>query len=127
MQVSYKADKVKDRALAMIRSTRKHGLHLDLIALALHGTTSDFSKVIGMVDNMVSVLKTEQTDDEEKKEYCNTELDATEDKIKGHEQEIRDSTAAVADAKETIATVTKDIAALAAGITELDASVASAT
>jgi chromosome segregation ATPase len=127
MQVSYKADKVKDQALAMIRSTRKHGLHLDLIALALHGKTSDFSKVIGMIDEMVSVLKSEQKDDDEKKEYCGAELDATEDKIKGHEQEIRDSTAAVADAKETIATVEKDIAALAAGITELDASVASAT
>jgi septal ring factor EnvC (AmiA/AmiB activator) len=127
MQISYKAATAKSRALAVLRSTRKHGFHLDLIALALHAKTSDFSKVIGMIDTMVDVLKGEQKDDDEKKEYCNTEIDATEDKIKGHEQAIRDSTAALADAKETIATVDKDIEALAAGITQLDATVAAAT
>jgi chromosome segregation ATPase len=98
-----------------------------LISLALHGKTSDFSKVIGMIDEMVSVLGSEQKDDDEKKEYCGNELDATEDKIKVHEQEISDSTAAIADAKETIATVEKEIAALAAGLEALDASVATAT
>jgi len=127
MQVSVKASAVKDRALALLRSAGKHGLHLDLISLALHGKTSDFSKVIGMIDEMVSVLKSEQKDDDEKSEYCATEIDATEDKIKGHEQEIRDSTAAVADAKETIATVTKELEELAAGIQSLDKSVDTAT
>jgi chromosome segregation ATPase len=127
MQVSAKSSNLKASALAMIRNAGKHGLHLDLIALALHGKTSDFSKVIGMIDEMVSVLGSEQKDDDEKKEYCGSELDATEDKIKGHEQNIRDSEAAVADAKETITTVTKEIEALAAGLTALDASVETAT
>jgi chromosome segregation ATPase len=110
----------------MIRAG-KHGPHIDLVALALHAKTSEFGKVIGMIDEMVSVLGSEQKDDDEKKEYCGTELDATEDKIKVNEQEIADSEAAVADAKETIATVEKEIAALAAGIEELDASVDIAT
>jgi hypothetical protein len=128
MQVSVKASTVKARALAMIRAAGKHGVHLDLISLALHGKTSgDFTKVIGMIDEMVSVLGSEQKDDDEKKEYCNSEIDETEDKIKGHEQEISDSKAAVADAKETIATVEKEIAALAAGLVALDASVDTAT
>jgi hypothetical protein len=125
MQVASKASTLRERALSMLK--KHHGVHLDLIALALHGKTSDFSKVIGMVDNMVAVLKGEQKDDDEKKEYCNTEIDSTEDKIKANQQDIRDSEAAVADAKETIATVTKDIAELAAGLTQLDASVVEAT
>jgi len=128
MQVSIKASTVKARALAAIRAAGKHSVHLDLLALALHGKTSgDFTKVIGMIDDMVSVLGSEQKDDEEKKEYCGSEIDATEDKIKGHEQEIKDSEAAIADAKETLATVDQEIAALAAGLEELDASVATAT
>jgi len=127
MQVTLQAKAVREKALAMIRASKTHGSHLDLIALALHGKTSDFSKVIGMVDNMVSVLKTEQNDDDEKKEYCASEIDATEDKIKGHEQDIRDSEAAVADAKETITTTEKDIKDLVAGLSSLDAAVADAT
>merc|ERR1719453_1841155 len=93
------------------RSSMPHQ-HLDLIALALHSKSSDFSKVIGMIDEMVSVLKGEQKDDDEKKEYCNSEIDSTEDKIKGFELEVKDSNAAIADAKETFATLEKEIAAL---------------
>jgi chromosome segregation ATPase len=80
-----------------------------------------------MIDEMVSVLKSEQKDDNEKKEYCGTEIDATEDKIKVLEQQGRDSEAAIADAKETLATVDKEIAALEAGLKELDRSVDAAT
>jgi chromosome segregation ATPase len=127
MQVTLQAKAVREKALAMIRASKTHGSHLDLIALALHGKTSDFAKVIGMIDNMVSVLKTEQNDDDEKKEYCASEIDATEDKIKGHEQDIRDSEAAVADAKETITTTEKDIKDLVAGLSSLDAAVTDAT
>merc|ERR1740138_411080 len=76
---------------------------------------------------MVSVLNAEQTDDYEKVEYCKTEIDATEDKIKGFELNIKDSSAAIADAKETVATLEREMAALVAGLKELDASVAAAT
>jgi septal ring factor EnvC (AmiA/AmiB activator) len=76
---------------------------------------------------MVSVLAGEQKDDNEKKEYCNSEIDSTEDKIKGFEQEEKDSNAAIADAKESVATLEKEIAALEAGLVELDESVDSAT
>jgi len=100
---------------------------LDLIAIALHGRTSDFTKVIGMIDEMVSVLAGEQKDDNEKKEYCNSELDSIEDKIKGFVQETKDSSAAIADAKESVATLEKEILALEAGLAELDSSVVIAT
>jgi len=76
---------------------------------------------------MVSVLSGEQKDDDEKKEYCNSEIDSTEDKIKGFEQEVSDSKAAIADAEETLANVDKEIAALEAGLVELDESVAAST
>jgi len=64
MQLRESAATVRSRALAAIRAPHLRSQHLDLIALALHGKTADFSKVIGMIDEMVSVLKAEQKDDE---------------------------------------------------------------
>jgi len=130
LQLTDRASAVKARALEMIHEAQKSAKpmqHLDMIALALHGRTSDFSKVIGMIDEMVSVLKSEQKDDNEKKEYCNTEIDKTEDNIKVKDQEGKDSKAAIADAKESVATLESEIAALVAGLKELDESVDAAT
>jgi len=127
IQVSVKVSAVRARVLSMIRTTWRHGIHLDLLAMALHGKTSDFAKVIGMIDTMVSVLKKEQKDDDDKITYCNAEIDTSEDKIKQNQLDIHDSEAAVEDAKETIASTEADITALAAGLKELDASVDEAT
>ena len=60
MQLKESAATVRARALATIHAAQRMSRpmqHLDLIALALHGKTADFSKVIGMIDEMVSVLK----------------------------------------------------------------------
>jgi predicted phage tail protein len=46
MQVTASAAALRTRALETIRAVHVPSRHLDLIALALHGKTSDFSKVI---------------------------------------------------------------------------------
>jgi len=130
MQVTARASEVMARALATVRAAQKNGRpsrHLDLVALALHGKTANFDKVLGLIDEMVSVLKTEQVDDDDKKEYCSVELDETEDKLKGHMQTIKDTEAAIKDAKESIATLDGEIVALVGSIALLDQSVAQAT
>merc|ERR1719352_1115623 len=76
---------------------------------------------------MVVLLKKEQADDDNKKEYCNKQFDITEDKRKGLEQSISDSEKAIEDAEESIATLTDEIKALEAGIKALDKSVDEAT
>ena len=55
---------------------------LDLIELALHSTLMDYDKVIGMIHEMVAVLKG-QKDDDSNEEYCQKSLDQTQDKKKG--------------------------------------------
>merc|ERR1719254_353342 len=89
--------------------------------------TIDFGKVIKMIDEMIAMLKQEQTDDENKKEYCVAQFDAADDKKKGLEQSISDEEKAIADAEETIKTLTDEIKALEEGIKALDKSVAEAT
>merc|ERR1719169_402787 len=80
-----------------------------------------------MIDEMSALLKREQVDDDNKKEYCEDMIDKTEDKIKELELSISDLGKAVADAKETIATLADELAALEQGIKDLDKQVAEAT
>merc|ERR1719492_267743 len=80
-----------------------------------------------MIDEMVATLKTEQADDDHKKEYCNVQLDTTEDKKKVLETSVSDREVAIENAKEGIAKSTEEIAALKAGIKELDNMVLEAT
>jgi len=76
---------------------------------------------------MVENLKKEQIADETKKEYCDVELDKTEDKKKVLENSLSDSEKAIEDMEGAIASLADEIAALKAGIKALDKSVAEAT
>jgi len=123
-------------ALGAIRSSvQKATAHdkpgLELLVLALTGkkaaASGGFDKVIQMIDNMVGILKTEQDDDDHKKEYCAMQFDTSDDKKKALERSVAGEAAAIADAKEAIATLAQEIAALEAGIGALDKAVAEAT
>jgi len=100
---------------------------LDFIAMALMGKKVDFSKVMGMIDKMVSQLAVEQADDDNKKEYCNLQFDMTDDKKKGLEHSINDLESSIATEEEAIATLKDEIKALEQGVVALDKSVQEAT
>jgi len=100
LQVRVTANSMKARALDFIDQVRPHSNHrtqLDFISLALHGKKIGFEKVIGMIDALVEELKTEQQDDENKKEYCAAQLDQADDKKKGLEKEVADLETAIAE------------------------------
>merc|ERR1719326_310045 len=128
MQVKVSSTTVRARALAAIQMVQKSGRpELDFIALAIRGKKIGFEKVIAMIDEMAATLKTEQLDDDHKKEYCAKEFDLADDKKKGLERSISDLETAIADAKEGISTTKDEIAALGASIKALDKAVAEAT
>jgi len=76
---------------------------------------------------MVVTLKKEQTDDDHKKEYCEEQLDLSDDKKKTLERDVKDLETAIAKATDGIAATAASIEALDDGITALDKSVAEAT
>jgi len=121
----------KMRALALLKQAatraRPDRAHLDFIAMALHGKKIGFGKVIKMIDDMVATLNREQSDDNDKREYCGKQLDATDDKKKSIERSISDEETAVANAEEGISALKDEIASLEAGIRDLDKSVQEAT
>merc|ERR1719502_1653089 len=126
LQVATSAKVVKAQALQEL--TKSNGdYRLNLIALALKGKKVSFDKVLAMMDDMVTLLKKEQVDDDDKKEYCETTIDQTEDKVKELELAVSDYSKAIANAKEQVATLAEEIEALSDGIKALDKQVAEAT
>merc|ERR1719240_2280554 len=77
----------QQQALAIIKAGARDP-KLNFIALALQGKKVDFSKVLKMIDEMVSSLTAEQQDDNDKKEYCETQFDLADDKKKGLERSV---------------------------------------
>merc|ERR1712232_109780 len=131
MQLSSSMADMRARALAQVRVARRAATEgapgLDLIALALNSKTTGFEKVTAMIDKMVETLKVEQQDDDDKKAYCGSEFDSSDDKKKSLETNIADEEAAAGRATDGIATLNGELKALAAGIAELDKAVAEAS
>jgi len=100
---------------------------LDLLAMALSGRGVDFSKVVKMIDDMVALLKTEQVDDDSKKEYCEMQLDMVEDKAKDLTAKVEDLKVAIEEKNEIIKVVTGELKELAKSIKKLDKSVMDST
>merc|ERR1740130_1125652 len=125
MQV--KVSSASTRALALAEIRKVHRPQLDFIALAIQGKKIGFAKVITMIDEMAATLKTEQNDDDHKKEYCAKQFDLSDDKKKSLERSVSDLETAISDAKEGIARTTEDIAALEATIKATDKAVSDAT
>jgi hypothetical protein len=100
---------------------------LDLISMAMKGRKVSFDKVIGMIDDMSSLLKKEQVDDDKKKSYCLKEFDKAEDEKKALTISASDTEKTMEDEKETIAALVEEIASLEEGIKALDKSVTEAT
>jgi len=100
---------------------------MDFLAMALQGRKIGFEKVFKMIDDMVAILKKEQTDDEHKQEYCQKQFDTSEDELKGLERTASDLETAIANAEEAIGTTVDEIKVLEKTIKELDKTVAEAT
>jgi len=128
LQVKVASAQMKAQALNALRASKDmKDARLDFISLALRGKGVDFTKVIKMIDDMVVLLAEEQSLDDEKKKYCDAEIDKTEDTIKVLDIAVADLEKAIDDAKSTIATLSDEIAALEQGIKDLDKQVVEAT
>merc|ERR1712137_1332104 len=88
----------------------------DFIALAMQGKKIGFEKVLKMIDDMVATLKTEQQDDNQKREYCLAQFDSSKDKKASLECSISDLENAIDVAKDGVAALEKDISTLQVGI-----------
>lgn len=130
LQFKVSAGMMREQALQKIKSALSaKGSHFKLgfVMLALQGKKIGFEKVIKMVDSMVATLKQEQIDDDNKKEYCSKEMDASDDKQKMEELAISNVETAMDNTKESISQLNEEIEALKETIKDVDKSVSDAT
>jgi len=136
LQMSTSTSRTRARALELLRQAHQvaspHDRSgVDFLMLALTGqkalTKGGFSKVIKMIDNMVAILKQEQVDDDGKLEYCQLQLDQSDDRKKATARLLEEHENGMATNGEAIATLKDEIKALENGIKALDKSVMDAT
>merc|ERR1719213_1127889 len=99
LQVPLREKDVRERALMLVQQEwhKKRNARLGLLALALSGKKVSMDKVVKMIDDMVALLKSEQVDDDEKKEL---------------ERGISDLSKAMEDMQEGIVALTEEVKAL---------------
>jgi len=128
LQLQVTAKTVMSKALQTLKHHR-HGKdpRVDLIEVALRGGKEGFGQIIKLIDELTAKLKDEQAEDDKKKEWCEAELDKTEDTVKTIKQDISDLETAIDDAEESITNLKAEIEALDDGIRALDKEVEEAT
>merc|ERR1719359_1267484 len=102
LQVQETASEVRARARAILKASKSRSIQIDFIQLYIGGKKAGFEKVIKLIDEMVATLKKEQIEDDEKKEYCDTQFDISEDKKKELERTISDTDKAIDESKEVL-------------------------
>merc|ERR1712194_421628 len=115
LQVVRTRDSLRVEAHSHLEVANNHH-RLDFVMLALNGKKVGFDKIVKLIDNLVATLKKEQVDDDNKKEYCDSEFDSSDDKKKGLERSISDLDTVIEESKEGIATLTDEIKALKVGV-----------
>merc|ERR1719515_692947 len=127
MQVKSSNIAIRKKVLSHLRSLNLNDPRVDFLAIALRGGKVGFEKIIQLIDKLTHELKAEQGEDDAKKDYCETEIDKTEDTKKVQTNEASDLETSIEDAKETITNLKAEIEALDDGIRALDKEVAEAT
>jgi chromosome segregation ATPase len=127
-QVQVSISDLRARALKLLQGAPgSDRSRVNFLVVALRGKKVGFEKVISMIDAMIATLNKEQTDDENKKEYCSKQADVTEDKKKALERSVKDLETAITSAEEGISQLTEEIATAEDSIKALDKSVQAAT
>jgi outer membrane murein-binding lipoprotein Lpp len=80
LQIQVSAASQRQAALHLLRKSADP--RVDLLAVALRGGKPGFGKIIKLIDDLTATLKKEQTEDDDKKEWCEAELDKAEDNKK---------------------------------------------
>merc|ERR1711957_110123 len=131
LQIQRSGDSLRREAQSLLEvaqrkvTSNKH--RLDFIMLALNGRKAGMGKIVKLIDDLVVVLKKEQNDDNDKREYCNEQFDQADDKKKGLERTIADVETVIAESTEGVPTLAEELKALKAGIVAVDKQVVEAT
>jgi len=86
-----------------------------------------FMKVVNLIDEMVEVLGNEQSEDDQKRDMCRTEIPKNQNKQEQLETAINAKNADIDNTKDQLSTLKTEMDALKARVGELDKAVGEAT
>lgn len=111
------------------RLARRHPdqSNLALVSLVARTHKKGFEKVLGMVDEMVKLLKKEQKDEDKKRTYCLTETERQGGNKKELVEKIKGFDAAKGNVQDNLNAVIAEITTLKSSMQQLDAAVVQAT
>jgi len=104
-----------------------HAMSLRSVLLMLKSKAAGFDQVVKMIDSMMATNAREQGDDDQKRDFCRSQLLKTEDHEKDLKNKISDLDANIEEKEDAVATLQSEIAALQQGLNDLDKSVYEAT
>jgi len=117
MQTS-SSDKNRKLAAAVLRKVSLKTHNIDISFLANQVELDAFTKVKKAIDDMVTMLKTEQADEVKKNDYCTEELQSTEMSIAKADDQAADLQAKIGSLQSQEKTLTDEIAADKAAIAQ---------
>jgi len=120
-------DALKTYAKGMGSEAVPNRTNIDLVMLALSHKGVDFSTVMQMIDNMTALMVQEQSDDDDKKDYCNKQAFENKRKTKALRHKIQTLKQAITTQEEAAKATVEEIKSLQAGVASLDKSVAEST
>jgi len=124
MSTTRRAERV---LVSLAQKSTDHAAQLSFLAAALKSKSIDMSKVVEMIDGMMSVLGKEQEDDDTQKAFCTSELEKSAAEKKAAGEKLESLEASLEDMTATVATLTEEIASLTKEISALDKAVSEAT
>lgn len=114
-------DLMKKARAALQNRKGKRDYRIDLIELSMHaGKLVDFGKVLKKIDGMVSLLKDEQTNDDNKKRWCMSHIDDANYWKRSHRRSVAEYTGRVAVSQTEVDTLEELIAETRKEKKELD-------
>jgi len=123
LQLASTKKDVRSTAIRVLKKAGHKGHRLNSILLALQGKKKGFDVVIEKCSGLMTLLQKEQAEDDDKKVFCEKELDKTEDEKKTTERGIADVKTVIGEAEDTLEAISKEIEGGLAGIKVLDGEV----
>merc|ERR1719478_1707804 len=130
LQVSKDSADPKMKAVELLRTTAKvtHAKALERLAQEIQAhLTGPFDEINAMIQKMIFRLMSEQKDENDHKNWCDKELEKTDEMIENKEEKIEDLTAKLEEAKADVQDLTEQISDAEAFIAEIEAHVKEST
>jgi hypothetical protein len=118
---------VRARVVSELQTLARKTGSLQLAALSVHARLDAFTKIKALIDDMVTVLKKDQADEVEHRDFCVSEFDKNSVETLNKENELKDLANLLETTANTMKTLAEEIEKHKADIKEMEKQMAKAS